>query len=297
MTALRLALAQYAVQRHASLDDFAARIDGLLSDAKGQGAEMLVLPEYAPMELAATFTGRADAAPGAPVAEREAVEARAETIIEIMRQGAMRHGLWLLGGSLPMRDPTTAQVRNRAPFISAEGVVRFQEKRVMTRFETEEWQVSAGAEPQVFQTPWGLIGIAICYDVEFPMLVRAQVEAGAWLVLNPACTDTLWGFNRVHLSARARAIENQCFLAVSPTVGEAPWSATLDLNRGFAGVFGPCDRGFPEDGVIAQGVLDAPSLVVTTLDPARIAAVRQDGGVRNHRDWPANPGACAVVQL
>lgn len=292
MKPLRLALAQYAVERHARLDDFVARIDRLLSEAKAQHAEMLALPEYAGMELAALFTDRADA-----VAEREAVEARAETIIEIMRQGAMRHGLWLLGGSLPMRDAQSGQVHNRAPFISADGVVRFQEKRVMTRFETEEWQVSAGAEPQVFQTPWGLIGIAICYDVEFPMLVRAQVEAGAWLVLNPACTDTLWGFNRVHLSARARAIENQCFVAVSPTVGEAPWSATLDFNRGFAGVFGPCDRGFPEDGVIAQGALDAAQLVVTTLDPARIAAVRQDGGVRNHRDWPANPGACAVVQL
>lgn len=290
MTRLRLALAQYPIERLRSLDDFEVKIDDIVRAAKEEGADLLVLPEYAAMELAAVFTDVGNA-----VAEREAIVERAADIVEIMRLAAMRHGIWLLGSSVPMlRD---GAVRNRAPFISAAGRVGFQEKRVMTRFETESWQVSAGEEPQVFETPWGRIGISICYDVEFPMLVRAQVEAGAWLILAPSCTDTLWGFNRVHLSARARAVENQCFVAITPTVGEAPWSATLDVNRGYAGVFGPCDRGFPEDGVITRGQLDEPGLVFAELDPALIAAVRQDGGVRNHRDWPSHPAGCAVVSL
>jgi predicted amidohydrolase len=288
VTRLRLCLAQYPIERLVSLKDFEVKMDGILRAAKAEGADLLVLPEYAAMELAAAFTDAGDA-----VSEREAIVLRADSIVEIMRQAAMRHSLWLLGSSVPMlRD---GRVRNRAPFISAEGIVHFQEKRVMTRFENEQWQVAAGDEPQVFETPWGLIGVSICYDVEFPMLARAQVEAGAWLILAPSCTDTLWGFHRVHLSARARAIENQCFVAITPTVGEAPWSATLDVNRGYAGVFGPCDRGFPEDGVITKGQLDAPGLVFAELDPALIENVRENGGVRNHRDWPSAPGACAVV--
>jgi predicted amidohydrolase len=141
----------------------------------------------------------------------------------------------------------------------------------------------------VFDTPWGRIGVSICYDVEFPKHVRAQVEAGAWLILAPSCTDTMHGFNRVHYAARARALENQCFVAIAPTVGAAPWSAALDANRGFAGVFGPIDRGFPEDGVLARGALDAPGWVFCTLDPARIARVRAEGAVLNHRDWPRRP--------
>lgn len=288
MSRLRLALAQYPIERLRSLEDFEVKIDDILRAAKEDGADLLVLPEYAAMELAAVFTDAGDA-----VSEREAIVLRADSIIEVMRQAAARHRLWLLGSSVPMlRD---GAVRNRAPFISAEGQVLFQEKRVMTRFETESWEVSAGEDPQVFETPWGRIGISICYDVEFPMLARAQVEAGAWLILAPSCTDTVWGFNRVHLSARARAIENQCFVAITPTVGEAPWSATLDANRGYAGVFGPCDRGFPEDGVIARGQMDEPGLVFAELDPALIEAVRQDGGVRNHRDWPPAPQGCRVV--
>jgi predicted amidohydrolase len=145
-----------------------------------------------------------------------------------------------------------------------------QEKRQMTRFESERWGIAAGAPPSVFETPWGPIGIAICYDAEFPKLVRAQVEAGAWLILAPSCTDTLAGFNRVHFSARARALENQCYVAITPTVGEAPWSAALDVNRGRAGVFGPMDRGFPADGILAEGQMDAPGWVFCTLDPGLI---------------------------
>ncbi len=166
-----------------------------------------------------------------------------------------------------------------------------QDKRAMTRFETEAWGVTQGADPLVFDTPWGRIGISICYDVEFPKHVRAQVEAGAWLILAPSCTDTMHGFNRVRIGAAARAMENQCYVAITPTVGVAPWSAALDVNRGHAAVFGPVDRGFPEDGVLARGALDMEQWVFCTLDPARLAAVREDGQVRNHRDWPSRPFA------
>ena len=62
--------------------------------------------------------------------------------------------------------------------------------------------------------------------------MRAQVEAGAWLILVPSCTDTVAGYERVRLAAAARAMENQCFVAMAPTVGAAPWSGALDVNRG-----------------------------------------------------------------
>jgi predicted amidohydrolase len=226
MTALRLGLLQYGVTRIASLDEYAAKLDRLTAEGAAH-ADLLVMPEYACMEVAAAFHSGADAH-----AELEAVCAHAEAILAAMRDAARTHRVWLLPGSLPWREG--GRVRNRAPLIDPSGVVRFQDKRVMTRFETESWQVEPGAAPSVFETPWGRIGVAICYDVEFPPLVRAQVLAGAWLVLAPTCTDTLHGFNRVRLSARARALENQCFVATAPTVGEAPWLATLDSNRGRA---------------------------------------------------------------
>lgn len=289
---LRLGVLEYPVTRIAGLAGFADKLDGLVAAGAAGGGQLLVMPEYACMEVAAALGAAPD-----PVAERDAVCAASAEILRIMRDAARRHGVWLLPGTLPWR--LGARVVNRAPLITPDGRLAFQDKQVMTRFEAEHWAIGAGAPHRVFETDWGRVGIAICYDAEFPNVVRAQVEAGAWLILVPTCTDTMHGFNRVRLSARARAVENQCFVAVAPTVGDAPWLATLDCNRGRAGVYGPADRGFPEDGVIAEGA-DASGWLWADLDPARLHAVREHGAVRNHRDWPprgSGEGPAAVAGM
>jgi len=288
MKGLRLGLMQYRVSRVDGVAGFADKLNRKLAEAVSAGAELLVLPEYACVEIGGTAAGMPDVR-----RELDAVSDLAPEILAAMGAAAVRHRVWLLPGSLPVRE--AGRTRNRAPLIDPDGQIAFQDKRVMTRFESESWDVQAGDPPSVFETPWGRIGVAICYDVEFPSLVRAQVEAGAWLILVPSCTDTMAGFNRVRLSARARALENQCYVAIAPTVGDAPWSATLDANRGYAAVFGPVDRGFPEDGVLARGALDEDQWLFADLDPAHLVAVRADGGVCNHRDWPADPPPSRVI--
>ncbi|MBU8538040.1 carbon-nitrogen hydrolase family protein [Roseomonas tokyonensis] len=280
---LRLGLLAWEVGHPASVADFAARLDQRLAEARGR-ADLCVLPEYACVELGAALAG--NAAPD-EATELAAMVAHAEEILAAMRQAAMRAGVWLLPGSLPMRSGP--RIINRAPLIAPDGRLAFQDKTAMTRFEAERWGVSSGAGPAVFDTPWGRIGISICYDVEFPKHARAQVEAGAWLILAPSCTDSLSGFARVRIGAAARALENQCFVAVTPTLGLAPWSVALDENHGQAAVFGPPDRGFPEDGVVAAGGMDVPGWLFATLDPALVEEVRANGAVRNHRDWPRRP--------
>ncbi|WP_439594696.1 carbon-nitrogen hydrolase family protein [Falsiroseomonas sp.] len=280
---LRLGLLAWEVGHPTSVADFASRLDQRLAEARGR-ADLCVLPEYACVELGAALAG--NAAPD-EATELAAMVAHAEDILAAMRQAAMRARVWLLPGTLPMR--AGQRIINRAPLIAPDGRLAFQDKTAMTRFEAERWGVSAGAGPSVFDTPWGRIGISICYDIEFPKHARAQVEAGAWLILAPSCTDSLSGFARVRIGAAARALENQCFVAVTPTLGLAPWSAALDENHGQAAVFGPPDRGFPVDGVVAAGAMDVPGWVFATLDPDLVEEVRAHGAVRNHRDWPRRP--------
>ncbi len=283
---LRLGVLAWEVGRGGGVAAFARRLDAELAVARRAGADLAVLPEYAALEAA---FGNGPDLPG----ELARALDQADELLEAARAAAVRHGCWLLPGTMPVRAQEGAAV-NRAHLIAPDGGMTWQDKRLTTRFEDEVWGIAGGADPAVFATPWGRIGIAICFDSEFPPLARAQVQAGAWLLLVPSCTETMHGFNRVRLSAAARALENQCFVAVAPTVGLAPWSATLDANRGYAGVFGPVDRGFPEDGVLARGALDQHGWVFADLDPARIAAVRRDGAVLNHARWPVSVAECPV---
>jgi predicted amidohydrolase len=277
---VRLGLLAWAVRPGGSVAGWASRLDREVAHGRQHGAELLVMPEYAPLEAAFGT---------APNIKRELARATAQAgeLVEAASAVAKRHGVWLAPGTMPFAKD--GRVVNRAPLFGPDGRVAFQDKHVMTRFEAEDWGVSAGRPPGVFDTPFGRIGIAICFDAEFPSLVRVQVEAGAWLVLVPSCTDTMHGFNRVRIAAAARAMENQCFTAMVPTVGSAPWCGALDANRGYAAVFGPVDRGFPEDGVLARGALDEPGWVFADLDKLRLQGVREDGAVRNHASWPASP--------
>ncbi len=282
MPVLRLGLLQYGVTRLANFEDFAAKLNALIAEAVPR-ADLLVLPEYAVMELAGVAPCK-----DAP-AELALVARLAPLVLDVMREAALRYGVWLLPGTLPWLGEDGI-VRNRAPLIAPDGRIGFQDKTTMTRFEAEEWGVQPGNPPGVFTTPWGRIGVAVCYDVEFPLIVRSQIMAGAWLILAPSCTDSAHGFNRVRTGARARAMENQCFTAIAPTVGDAPWLAGLDENYGLAGVYTPIDRGFPPDGVLIEGELNQPGWLFATLDPAVIQQVRQHGAVFNHADWRDNPG-------
>jgi translation initiation factor IF-1 len=164
----------------------------------------------------------------------------------------------------------------------------------MTRFEREDWDVVPGGPLRVFDTALGRIGVLICYDAEFPLLGRALMEAGVEILLVPSCTEALSGYSRVRVGAMARALEGQCVVVHSPTVGPADWSPAVDLNTGAAAIYGPPDLGFPETGVLAQGALNAPGWVTAEVDRAAIAACAADGAVLGHAHWPESASRAVV---
>lgn len=291
----KLAAAQYPIERLEGWQAYAAKVAAWVEQAAGDGARLLVFPEYGAMELASIFP---DPVPGDLVRQLAAVASLEERFVELHAGLARRHRVHVLAASLPARAGE-GRFHNRAYLFGPEGGHAFQDKIVMTPFEREEWGVSGADSLRLFDTELGKLGVCICYDVEFPLLARALVEAGAELILAPSCTETLRGYWRVRIGAQARALENQCLAVQAPTVGEAPWSPAVDVNRGAAGVYGPPDLGFPEDGVLAAGELDRPGWVHAEVDLDRLAQVRQEGAVRNHRDWPeqVGPATLSVTQV
>lgn len=270
------------------LDGFSAWAEKMadwVGAAAAQGADLAVFPEYASLELA-SLGGPAVAAD--LEASLHEVARHADAVAEVLEALARRHRLHILGASAP--HFAADRPVNRAVLYGPQGVLGHQDKRVMTRFEREEWHVAAGQGLRVHDLGGVGVGILICYDAEFPLLGRALVEAGAEVILVPSCTDTVAGWTRVRVGAMARALEGQCVTVQAPTVGDCPWSPAIDVNRGAAAVYGPPDRGFPETGVLAQGAMDAPGWVLADVDPAAIRAVRADGAVLNMTHWPEQGG-------
>ena len=285
---MKLGLLQYQIGRYVSFPAWEAALDARIHEAASHGADLLILPEYATL----------DSIP-APLptvaAERDAAADSHAAILQALTRAAARHQVWLLGGSLLVRRG--AAVVNTAPLISPDGHTAFQDKHRTTRFESDTVGPRPPAHrPTCSRPPGAASGFASATTSSTRPLARAQIEAGAWLILVPTDTDTLAGFNRVRLAARACALSNQCYVAVATTVGDAPWIAALDTNRGYAAIFGPIDQGFPDDGVIARGPMDEPGWLYAELDPAPLLAIRETGAVRNHHDYPAAPPPCPILQ-
>lgn len=284
---VKIAAAQYDIGFLENWDAYRQKIERWVDEAAEQGAKILLFPEYGSMELASLFSQDVYSSLSKQL---EAIQSLLGDYVELYRRLAQKHQCYIQSGTFPVRvDDGT--YRNRAYLFMPKGEFDYQDKLMMTRFENEQWLIHPGQALKCFDTEYGRLAINICYDSEFPMLTRKLVEAGANLILVPSCTDTLAGYHRVRIGCQARALENQCYVVQSPTVGLAPWSEAVDVNIGAAAIYTPVDRGFPDDGILAIGELNASQWVFAEIDLDSIAGVRENGQVFNYRDWPLQHAA------
>lgn len=282
---ITLAACQYKIDLIESWDAYVVHLTALVEEAVSQGAQLLLLPEYAGLVLTGLL----------PEAERSDLH-QSIAGIQILVPGwmqlcddlARKHRIVFQPGTIPVLD-ADGQYRNRAPLFGPDGLIGYQDKQIMTRFEREQWNIARSVEGlKAFDTPLGRVGILICYDNEFPMLGRKLAELGVELVLAPSCTDTLAGSFRVRIGAQARALENQYAVLSAPTAGDAPWSPALDENKGRAALYVPSDYGMPPSGVFAESQSDdveESHWLITQIDLTQVALLRTVGQVATRRDW------------
>jgi predicted amidohydrolase len=280
---MKIASAAYPLDVLTSWAQYEDKLAHWVAGAAGQGADLLVFPEYGAMELATL-----DGLDIAGDLERSlfSVSDRLADADAVHLRLAAEYGVHIVAASAPAA--TATRPVNRARLITPTGQIGVQDKQIMTRFEDEVWDVVPGNNLQVFDTALGKIGILICYDSEFPLLGRALKECDVIAV--PSVTETLAGYWRVRIGSMARALENQCVTAMSSVVGAADWSDALGTSFGAGGIYGPPDNGFPATGVLAAGVLNDPVWTYAEVDPALIANVRADGIVLNRKHWSGQEG-------
>ena len=278
---MKIAVAKYPVENFAHYDDFAMKQWRWLQAAAAADARVAVLPEYLSLELAALFPEavRADL----PMS-LSALQSYRERWCRLFEDLARDTDMHIVAGSF-LLDVGGGRYRNRADLFSPDGGHRWQDKLQLTGFEKRLGAIDGGDALKVFDIDGLRMGIAICYDIEFPLPVRAQCEAGAQVLLVPSCTDTEAGATRVRVGAMARALENRCFVAQAVTAGEAPWNPALDVNTGEATIYAPMDVGFPADGIVATTAGDV-DWSIADVDVAALSASRARAQVANDRDWP-----------
>jgi len=234
----------------------------LIAEAAAAGAQLVALPEYFPL------IGAADAD---RLAARE--EEGAGPLQDFLAEAARRHGLWLIGGSIPLMAQDPARLRNTCLVFDPQGrrVARYDKIHLFGFNKGDEaydeaLTIERGDKVVTFDCPLGRVGIAICYDLRFPELFRAMAQGPApidLLVLPAAFTDTT---GRAHweLLLRARAVENQCYVLAAAQGGRHP---TGRLTYGNSMIVDPW-------GEVLARIDKGEGVVVGNLDRQRIAEVR-----------------------
>lgn len=158
------------------------------------------------------------------------------------------------------------------------------EKIHVTPDEAKVWGLQGGKSVRAFDTDCGKIGILICYDIEFPEMSRLLADEGMDLLFVPFLTDTQNGYSRVRYCAQARAIENECYVAIAGSVGNLPKVHNMDIQYAQSMVFTPCDFSFPANGIKAEATANTEMILIADVDIDMLRELHQFGSVRNLKD-------------
>ena len=239
----------------------------LVAQAAGQGAKLVALPEYF------CILGMRQ---GDKVAARE--KDGAGPIQEFLAAAAARHGVWLVGGSVPLECADAAKVRNSCLVYDAGGrrVARYDKIHLFglemgaERYD-EANTIEPGDKPTAIDTPFGRIAISVCYDVRFPELYRALAPMD--LILVPSAFTATTGRAHWETLLRARAIENLAWV-IAPAQGGRHVNGRE--THGHSMVVDPWGK------IVAERAT-GPGVVVAEIDPAFQAKMRASLPVLAHR--------------
>lgn len=270
---VRLGVVQWKMRRMYSLEDLNQQLEFFVDTVSGYKADFVLFPEFFNAPLMANYN---------KVSASDAVRALAEyteQIKEKMLELALSYNINIIGGSMPLY--TEEGLFNVSYLCRRDGTWDMQYKLHVTPDEASYWGMKGGDVLKVFDTDAGKIGILICYDVEFPELGRILAEQGVNILFVPYWTDTRNSFLRVMRCSQARAIENECYVAISGSVGNLPGIENMDIQYAQSAVFSPSDFSFPPDAVVAEATPNAETTLIVDLDLDLLKKIRKQGTVRN----------------
>ncbi len=273
---VRLGLIQWQMRLYQNLEELMQQAEYFVDAVSAYRSDFALFPEFFNAPLMAENNH---------LPESEAIRELAKHTDEIVRRFtelAITYNINIITGSMPeIKDNL---LYNVGYLCRRDGSTERYEKLHVTPDEEKVWGLQGGNTLQSFDTDCGKIGVLICYDSEFPELSRLLAEEGMDILFIPFLTDTQNSYSRVRHCAQARAIENECYVAIAGSVGNLPKVDNMDIQFAQSMVFTPCDFSFPADGIKAQATTNTEMILIADCDIDLLRELNQFGSVRNLKD-------------
>jgi len=275
-TIVRLGLIQWQMRLYKDLDEVMQQVEYFVDAVSGYRSDFALFPEFFNAPLMSEYNH---------LSEPEAIRRLAEytdLVVQRFSQLAITYNINIITGSMP--ELVNNELYNVGYLCKRDGGIERFEKIHVTPDEAKVWGLQGGQQLKTFETDCGNIGILICYDVEFPELGRLLADEGMDILFVPFLTDTQNGYSRVRHCAQARAIENECYVAIAGSVGNLPKVHNMDIQYAQSMVFTPCDFAFPTNGIKAEATPNTEMILIADVDIGMLRELNQFGSVKNLKD-------------
>ena len=270
---VRLGLVQWQMRPFESFDALCEQIEFFVDAISDYQSDFILFPELFNAPIIAAFNH---------LPEAEAMRQLAsytELLLKEFIDYAVAYNINIITGSMPyIRD---GKLLNVGYFCRRDGTHEMYEKLHITPSEASAWGMTGGDMVRTYESDAGRIGILICYDVEFPELGRLLADEGMDILFVPFLTDTQSGYTRVRHCAQARAIENECYVAIAGCVGNLPKVRNMDIQYAQSAVFTPADFSFPVDVTVAEATPNTEMTVIVDVDLSLLKKLHNFGSVHN----------------
>jgi predicted amidohydrolase/ribosomal protein S18 acetylase RimI-like enzyme len=273
---IRLGLIQWQMRSLGNLEALFEQSEFFIDVVSGYSCDFAVFPELFIAPLMADYNHMTEAE-----AIRELAK-HSEPIRKRFQELAISYNINIISGSMPYLE--NGNLYNVGFLCKRDGTSEMYTKIHITPNEAQHWGMKGGSEIKTFDTDCGKIGIMICYDVEFPEVSRIMADEGMNILFVPFLTDTQNAYIRVKHCAQARAIENECYVAIAGCVGNLPKVNNMDIQYAQAAVFTPSDFAFPSNGIKAEATPNTEMTLIVDVDLRLLKELHEHGSVRILKD-------------
>lgn len=275
---VRVTCVQYGMRPVNSFEEFIQLVEYFVDVASDYKSDFVMFPEWFTLQLLSIQKKALK-----PRRAIEHLSEYTEAFKLALQDLALSYNINIIGGSTAVKREKN-QLENVSYIFLRDGSVWEQSKIHTTPNERYWWDLRGGTEVVPIDTDCGPIGVLICYDSEFPELVRHLVNQGVRLLFIPFCTDERHSYLRVRYCAQARAVENQIYVAMAGNVGNLPRVENMDIQYAQSAILTPCDFPFARDGVAADTTPNVETVAVADLRMDDLMVSRNSGTVQNLKD-------------